>query len=1179
MPQLSACPDVSAYRELMRGRTPPEIDSLLEHLRECPQCRRMVQALEDWLVNASAVGAPDSEGRRRARRIAAGGSKAGAGTDGAGGDDSLAVLPAGFLSPPEAPGEMGRLGGYRVLGVLGKGGMGVVFRAEDADLRRRVALKVMRPDVALNAQHRERFLREARAVASVESDHVCPVYQVGEASGVPFIAMPLLRGESLESRLRREGALPVGEAVRLGREMALGLAAAHEGGLIHRDVKPANVWLEEAASGAARVRLLDFGLARGESDGRLTRTGEVMGTPAYMSPEQARGHKVDARTDLFSLGVILYEMLAGARPFTGSDPVSVLASMALDTPQAPASRRPGVSAGLSDLVMALLEKAADRRPAGAREVAARLERLQPVPAVAAPAAPSGNYVLSMESEARPAASSAWSRTGLGWAAVLALAFVVGGGLTAYVLARGMNGPAPQLPPQDALASKGAGLVTDAAEGEKEKHDQADKARRAEEEARKEKEVRDSKEKEVQDSKEQAEQARKEQEAKRKRDEEEAAYRTARLKAAAAMAANRYDEARQAYAQALRHRPADPEALDGDREAVRLQSEQQEAMRAEERRRQQEEARDRAYQLAMRDARKACDDREWADAIRAYDRALAQKASDPAALGGRRVAREEQDRAELEKKKEAAYRAAMQKAAAAMKARKYVEARDAYAEALVHRPKDADALRGDGDASRLLAAQQEARRKEAAYQAAMQKAATAMKAKKYEEARDQYAEALKQKPKDAEAAGGRDQARLLFDKQQEEARLAEAKRKREEEEKRRKEAEALFREGMDAYFGLGKEIDEEKGLKLLRRAADKGHGVAGGWAACLGCGAEKDEKAAWKLVANSVPAVREKAEEGVADAQALLGILLLQGLGVARNEKKALEWLEKAGEQGDAVAACYLGWVYSTGRGVDKDRDRAVRWYRKSADKGHPEAMNWMGCAYSNGWGVKKDNEKAAEWLREAADKGYVRAASNLGLMYRNGWGVVKDEKKAVAWFAKAAGKGDSRAAYYLGEAYDLGRGVVQDASKAAEWYEKAGKKGHASAMTALGSMYAGGRGVSRDDRKAVKWFQGAVDKGDGEAMSHLGDMYASGRGVDRDFNKANEYYKKAAAHGYERPVRTVSERVAQTREIEVPVTSYQSRTGMRTVSEQVPVTVGGKTTYQTVTKQVPYTYTEQVPKR
>src|SRR5262249_54477634 len=160
-----------------------------------------------------------------------------------------------------------------------------------------VALKVMKPSLAANAEFHRRFLREARLAAAIDHEHIVTVYQVGEDCGVPFLAMQLLRGHTLEHRIARAGGpLPLPEVLRIGKEMADGLAAAHAGGLVHRDIKRANVWLEE---GKGRVRILDFGLARGtEPDAQFTHAGTVIGTPAYMAPEQASGRIVDARCDL-----------------------------------------------------------------------------------------------------------------------------------------------------------------------------------------------------------------------------------------------------------------------------------------------------------------------------------------------------------------------------------------------------------------------------------------------------------------------------------------------------------------------------------------------------------------------------------------------------------------------------------------------------------------------------------------------------------------------------------------------------------------------------------------------------------------------------------------------------------------------------------------------------------------
>ncbi len=284
--------------------------------------------------------------------------------------DTTAALPeaappadAGF-GPPAAPGELGRLGHYRVLRVLGRGGMGAIYLATDEKLGREVALKVMLPEAAAVPTARERFLREARAAAGIEHDNVVAIHHVGEESGVPFIVMPLLKGETLADRLERDGHLTAAEATRVGREAALGLAAAHARGLVHRDVKPANIWLE---AGTGRVKVLDFGLARPDDSGRLhlTQSGTVMGTPAYMAPEQAAGDPVDHRADLFSLGCVLYEASTGRRAFAGTTVMAVLTKIATHTPP-PAATLAEVPLALSDLIARLLAK----RPAGRPQTAA-----------------------------------------------------------------------------------------------------------------------------------------------------------------------------------------------------------------------------------------------------------------------------------------------------------------------------------------------------------------------------------------------------------------------------------------------------------------------------------------------------------------------------------------------------------------------------------------------------------------------------------------------------------------------------------------------------------------------------------------------------------------------------------------------------------------------------------------
>jgi serine/threonine protein kinase len=189
-----------------------------------------------------------------------------------------------FLAPPQKADEMGRLGPYRVLKILGAGGMGIVLQAEDPALKRPVAVKVMRPELAKDEIARQRFLREAQATAAIEHHNIVHIHQVAEKNGVPFIVMPLLKGEPLDSRLNREQRLSLADAMSIGKQVAEGLAEAHKAGLIHRDIKPANIWLTGEAGAAASamvVKIVDFGLARGSAgdDVQLTKTGAILGTP------------------------------------------------------------------------------------------------------------------------------------------------------------------------------------------------------------------------------------------------------------------------------------------------------------------------------------------------------------------------------------------------------------------------------------------------------------------------------------------------------------------------------------------------------------------------------------------------------------------------------------------------------------------------------------------------------------------------------------------------------------------------------------------------------------------------------------------------------------------------------------------------------------------------------------
>ncbi len=285
--------------------------------------------------------------------------------------DSDRNLPVGsypFLSPAEHSGELGRLGPYRVVSLLGEGGMGFVFRAVDDALQRPVALKVMRPEIAAEASSKARFLREGRTAGAIRSDHVVTIYQVGEANGVPYLAMEYLEGLNLDEWLKnwqtiKQRPVQAIAVVRVAKDLLKGLVAAHEKGLIHRDIKPANLWVE---AGTSRIKLLDFGLAKAdELDKGLTQSGQVLGTPAYMAPEQARGLRVDFRADLFSVGVVLYRMLSGQSPFQQSSYNATIISIATEDPP-PAASFGLVPDDMARLIDRLLAKNPESRPASAR---------------------------------------------------------------------------------------------------------------------------------------------------------------------------------------------------------------------------------------------------------------------------------------------------------------------------------------------------------------------------------------------------------------------------------------------------------------------------------------------------------------------------------------------------------------------------------------------------------------------------------------------------------------------------------------------------------------------------------------------------------------------------------------------------------------------------------------------
>ncbi len=233
-------------------------------------------------------------------------------TDGGAFDNNCDAAWRELLTPSNSQGCIGMLGQYEILELIGRGGMGVVLHAYDQKLKRTVAIKLLAPELAANPMSVRRFLREAQAAAAVSHDHVVTIHAIDQEVRPPFIVMEYVAGQSLQQKIDEFGALDVTSILRIGMQTAAGLAAAHRQGLVHRDVKPSNVLLE---NGIERVKLSDFGLARAVDDVGVTRTGQITGTPQYMSPEQAQAQRVDHRSDLFSLGCVLYAMCTGRAAF------------------------------------------------------------------------------------------------------------------------------------------------------------------------------------------------------------------------------------------------------------------------------------------------------------------------------------------------------------------------------------------------------------------------------------------------------------------------------------------------------------------------------------------------------------------------------------------------------------------------------------------------------------------------------------------------------------------------------------------------------------------------------------------------------------------------------------------------------------------------------------------------
>jgi serine/threonine-protein kinase len=352
--------------QLNRNQT----DQLRSHLSTCKNCQREIETLaadEEWWNRATKNLGQTSE---TFPNWPSGGDSIMVRVDSRTSNSVASPKSSSksVLDPPAHPEMLGRIDGFEIEERIGQGGMGVVFRGFDSALNRPVAIKVLAPHLASSGIARKRFAREAQAAAAVVHPNVVPIYSVKDSPKRPYIVMALVDGRSLQDHVTDTGPLPVKEIVRIAHQIAAGLAEAHKQGLIHRDIKPANILLEKDVS---RVMITDFGLARAADDVAMTQTGWLAGTPHYMSPEQAQGKDIDRRSDLFSLGSVIYFMATGREPFRAEKPLAILQKIDQHDPIPARNINSDVPKTLDRLIQGLLEKNPDNRI----ESSAKLERL------------------------------------------------------------------------------------------------------------------------------------------------------------------------------------------------------------------------------------------------------------------------------------------------------------------------------------------------------------------------------------------------------------------------------------------------------------------------------------------------------------------------------------------------------------------------------------------------------------------------------------------------------------------------------------------------------------------------------------------------------------------------------------------------------------------------------------
>jgi eukaryotic-like serine/threonine-protein kinase len=411
----------------LAGDLPPQEEKkFIEHLSSCVRCQSQLETMacdkETWDMAKSILECdPESEKAKRTK-LPSDNDSASLFLDTENVEQSATSAVLGLLHPTDDPRMLGRIGNYEIIGLIGRGGMGVVFKAFDQSLNRNVAVKVLEPSLAHAVPARQRFAREAQTMASISHENVIPIFAVAEHAGLPYFVMEYADGGTLEQRIADKGTFSPLEVMQVGLQIAKALDAAHRQGLVHRDIKPGNVLMYR---GTSRVRVADFGLVQVASEASFTRSGMLAGTPAFMSPEQIRAEVCDHRSDLFSLGTLLYTLCVGHTPFRAETVYGVMQRIVHDTPRRIVQQNNAMPTWLESFIERLMSKSREQRFYDAATVAGILEReIAHHQNPASIREPVRDWIIDNSPSPSRTAVAQWITAGLCTLAALAVAFVL-----------------------------------------------------------------------------------------------------------------------------------------------------------------------------------------------------------------------------------------------------------------------------------------------------------------------------------------------------------------------------------------------------------------------------------------------------------------------------------------------------------------------------------------------------------------------------------------------------------------------------------------------------------------------------------------------------------------------------------------------------------------------------------